>query len=112
MKIHFSLSSGLVILRRTEVTIIKLRSSLYLLYLLGNVQGQDELLKVNTSTFIVVKYSEESFNEERCLIAEYFLQEKTILYCQELPLCLFKRLKVCDRLTTFIERVPNVLTEL
>ena len=103
MKIHFNLSSGFVILRRTEVTIIKLRSSLYLLYLLGNVQGQDELLKVNTSTFIIVKYSKESFNEERCLIAEYFLQEKTVLYCRELPnLCLFESLKVCNRLTTFI----------
>ena len=44
-------------------------------YVLGNVQSQDKLLEVNTSTSIIVKYPEKSIHEERCLVTDYFLKQ-------------------------------------
>ena len=73
MKIHLSLSSDLLILMN-HLTLVKLYYT-YIIVILGDVQSQDKLLEVNTSTSIIVKYPEESLHEERCLVTDYFLEQ-------------------------------------
>ena len=72
MKIHLSLSSDLLILMN-HLTLVKLYYT-YIIVILGDVQSQDKLLEVYTSTSIIVKYPEESFYEKRCLVTDYFLE--------------------------------------
>ena len=77
VKIHLSLSSDLLILMN-HLTLVKLYYT-YIIVILGDVQSQDKLLEVNTSTSIIVKYPEESFYEKRCLVTDYFL-ERSIMW--------------------------------